>query len=269
MPARSALPKSPIFRSLPRTILLLLLLLALCYWYLKARPLSGFSLFPSVPPTPTPVSLLTTEEAKQAISLPAPAKTSRFSVESALQNRRSVSNFKDQPVSLKDLSQLLWSGQGVTASWGGRTSPSFKSVYPLTLYLVAGRVDGLGTGVYRYIPGDNAAVHQLLPVNLKEPFIYRYFTGLVNQTPAKEAPAAIIVAGNFSKMTAAMGGKAADHYVYLEAGHTSQNIYLQAESLSLGTVAIGNLDAGRIASYLNLPGPETVLYVLPVGHPKE
>jgi len=56
-------------------------------------------------------------------------------------------------------------------------------------------------------------------------------------------------------------------YVYLEAGHVGQNIYLQAESLGLGTVSVGAFDEEEIIKILNLPPTHKPLYVMPIGYP--
>jgi nitroreductase len=51
----------------------------------------------------------------------------------------------------------------------------------------------------------------------------------------------------------------------MEAGHTAQNVYLQAVSLELGTVVLGAFDDRDVKGVLNLNGRETPLYLMPVG----
>lgn len=201
------------------------------------------------------------------IKLPSPVADSRFSLEKALKNRRSRRDFQVKTLDLKQISQLLWAAQGVTVDWGGRTAPSIKSIYPLTIYLASFDVDNLNPGLYQYWPGERSPVHQLTlvkPGNLKNNLVE-----IVNQSSIKTAPAIIIIVGNFQKMTDAFDGQNSDHNLYLEAGHVGQNIYLQAESLGLGTVALSSFDRNLLNKLFELPKNESAIYLFPIGLPKE
>jgi SagB-type dehydrogenase family enzyme len=201
------------------------------------------------------------------IKLPSPATDSRFSLEKALKNRRSRREFIDKPLELKQISQLLWAAQGVTVDWGGRTAPSVKSVYPLTIYLASFNVDSLNHGFYQYWSGELSPIHQLTlvkPGNIRE-----NLTEIINQTSITSASALLIISANFDKMTKAFDDKNNDFNVYLEAGHVGQNIYLQAESLGLGTVSLTSFDKNQLKTFLELPKEETPIYLFPIGLPKE
>ena len=92
------------------------------------------------------------ERVGDKIVLPEAAHDSHTSVERALLERRSVRQYRDEPISVADLSQLLWAAQGVTQASGLRTAPSAGALYPLEVYAVVGTVDGLPAGIYRYDP---------------------------------------------------------------------------------------------------------------------
>jgi len=49
----------------------------------------------------------------------------------------------------------------------------------------------------------------------------------------------------------------------MEAGHISQNIYLQCESLGLGTVAVGAYNEKKLTKLL--PVENDVIYIMPIG----
>jgi hypothetical protein len=84
------------------------------------------------------------------ITRPEPPYDSKHSVESALRQRRSVRTYTNAPITVAEVSQLVWAGQGVTHADGLRTAPSAGALYPLTVYLVVGSVQTLSTGIYKY-----------------------------------------------------------------------------------------------------------------------
>jgi len=54
--------------------------------------------------------------------------------------------------------------------------------------------------------------------------------------------------------------------VHIEVGHVGQNIYLQAESIGLGTVVVGAFYDEEVARVLNFPDANEPLYVMPIGY---
>ena len=201
------------------------------------------------------------------IDLPHPGKDSRLSVEQALSTRRSYRSFLDESVSLDNLSQLLWSAQGVTVNWGGRTAPSFKSAYPLTLYAIADNVSDLDQGIYQYLPGDIQPIHQLTPVQLVD--LQAILEQNTDQYSLHHAPLIIAITGDMEKMTQQNSGQHNDIAVYLEAGHVAQNLFLQSESLGLGMATISSFNQDTLKSVLHLPDNQTLIYLIPIGHPKK
>jgi len=201
------------------------------------------------------------------IDLPFPNKDSRVSVERALNNRRSYRSFQNKPLSLTNLSQLLWSAQGVTVNWGGRTAPSFKSVYPLSVYVIPNQVTDLDPGLYKYNPGDLQPVHQLR--SLYKANLQTLFLEETNQYSLQHAPLILIITGNMGKMAEKYEGQHHDTEVYLEAGHVAQNLFLQSESLGLGMAVIRNFDQDFLKETLKIPEEETIIYLIPIGFPKK
>ncbi len=201
------------------------------------------------------------------IPLPVPDLKSSHSIESVLKSRRSQRNILNNELSLKQVSQMLWAAQGVTSDWGGRTTPSSKSTYPLTVYLIANHVAGLENGIYRYIPGDRLPAHQLIP--LKHGDLKDTVYSAANQASLKEAAAVFVLTGNMGKMADAFGGVKHDAEVYLEVGHAAQNMYLQAASLNLGMVTVSGFDSAKVKAAIGLPTEDTVVYLIPFGYFKE
>lgn len=197
----------------------------------------------------------------RTISLPEPRLQSECAVEQAVAARRSTRAFSGQPVSLAEAGQLLWAAQGITHGEGFRTAPSAGALYPLELYLIAGRVEGLEPAVYHYV----AAGHSLA---LRRPgdLLGEMGDAALGQFWMVEA-AAILVISAVERRTAVKYGPYADRYVAIETGHAAQSVALQGIALGLGTGFVGAFDAGELADLLGLGPEQEVYYLLPVGRP--
>ncbi len=208
----------------------------------------------------------TTIEVATPVNLPKPSLTGRLSLEAALQARRSRRDFTSDALNLRQVGQMLWSAQGVTVDWGGRTAPSAKSAYPLTVYLAAYNVVDLAPGIYKYLPGKLEAAHQ---IQLLKKGDFRVSLGeAIGQNAATNPPALLIITGDMEIMAKAFDNVRRDNNVYLEAGHAAQNLYLEAESLKLGMVTIAGFDGAEVAQAAGIPSSETIIYAIPFGIPK-
>ncbi len=193
------------------------------------------------------------------IELPEIMADGTMSLEKSISSRRSHRSFADRDLALKDAAQLVWAGQGVTGSNGKRSVPSAGALYPLALYLIAGRIRELAEGVYRYVP----AVHGLQQVasgDLRQ----EVANAALHQNFIAEASLVLVVAG-VEEITSVKYGERASRYVLMEAGACIQNLYLQAEALGMGTVVVGAFLDRRLQTILNLDRQEVPLAVLPVG----
>lgn len=195
-----------------------------------------------------------------AIKLPAPVHDSNMSVEKALAGRRSVRQFKDMPLDIAEVSQLLWAAQGITDSPGFRTAPSAGALYPLEVYVVAGNVKGLAPGVYKYKP----AGHELILVKEGDARA-ALSNAALGQSVVKDGVIVIVIAGVYERTTAKY--PAGEKYVHMEAGHSAQNVYLQSHALGLGTVVVGAFNDDSIRKATGMAGHERPLYLMPVGRP--
>ncbi|HEX2966240.1 MAG TPA: SagB/ThcOx family dehydrogenase [Syntrophorhabdaceae bacterium] len=188
------------------------------------------------------------------IKLPAPRYTSDTSIEKALHERRSVRKYKALPLTILEVSQILWAAQGITDSKrGARTAPSSHASYPLEIFAAVGNVVGLTPGLYRYVPRDHELV-QIIQGPVRDN-LYR----AVKQEQIRNAPLAVIITGKFVQRGSNQ------EYVFVEAGHVSQNIYLQSESLTLGTVAMMGFKPDEVKRVLELPIDRTPIYLMTLG----
>ncbi len=212
---------------------------------------------------PEPVNLIEQNFLQGEISLPQPRHQSQTSVEEALLKRRSVREYRDEPLNLQEISQLLWAAQGITdPKRGFRTAPSAGALYPLRVYLM-GEVEGLEIGMYRYNP-DNHSLIKVGDKDLKRELAKAAF----GQIWIEKAPVNIIFTGNYEITARRYGREKAPRYVYMEVGHAAQNVHLQAESLNLGTVVVGGFEIEKVREILGLPAEEEPLYIMPVGRKK-
>ncbi len=199
------------------------------------------------------------------IKLPAPSLKGVVTVEESLQKRRSVRSYKDTPLSLEQVSQVLWSAYGISDSttyskrWL-RTAPSAGATYPLEIYLMAGNVRGLDPGLYRYIPDQNA--------------ITLYSSGDIRKDVAEaclgqkmlaQAPASLIYTAVYPRITGRYGERGADRYLCMDIGHSAQNVYLQTTAMGLATCAVGAFNDEQLDDIIKVPAGEKVLYLLPFG----
>jgi len=187
------------------------------------------------------------------IKLPAPKYDGSVSIEKALLERRSIRTYKDEPLTLADVSQILWAAQGITdPKTGHRTAPSAMALYLLEVYLIPGNVTGLPMGLYQYQPQGHELV-KIAEGDIKT----KLFQG-VGQAPIKNAPAVLVITGISERSKNS-------NWMYLEAGHAAQNVYLQAVSLELGTVVMAGFKDEDVRKALNLSSQEQPIYIMPIG----
>jgi SagB-type dehydrogenase family enzyme len=204
-------------------------------------------------------ALPTKRSSTEIINLPAPTFDSSTSIEQALSQRRSVREFKDDPLTLEELSQLLWAVQGITAQPKYRTAPSAGALYPLEVYVINGAVDNLPAGVYRYLPHK----HRLEFIVAGDRRIALSRAAL-DQESVRTAPVVLAITAIFERTTVKYGNRGIQ-YVHMEVGSAAQNVYLQVESLDLGTVFIGAFHDDEVMEVLGLEESEVPLCLLPVG----
>jgi len=190
------------------------------------------------------------------IQLPQPLLKGTMSLEEALLRRRSMRSFRQEPVSLQQISQLLWAGQGISKKdpvHSFRTAPSAGALYPLTLY--AATPDGF----FEYMPES----HQLLTLQ-KRDIRAELAQAALGQVWVRQAPLVIVICASYERVTSHYGRRGL-RYTDMEAGHSAQNIHLQAVALSLDSVGVGAFDSAELKKIIQAPEGQEPLYIIPVG----
>jgi len=187
-----------------------------------------------------------------------------MSLAEAIAKRKSIRDFAPQPISQVQLSQILWSAQGKTDTWGRyRTVPSAGATHPLEIFAVCGRncIEEIDDGIYHY---DIA--HHSLTLHYKGDVRLELARAALDQEYIYQAPVDIVICALYER-TATRYGTRTERYVHMEVGHTGQNIYLQATALGLATVAIGAFYDEQVREVLQLDKQYKPLYIMPVGRP--
>jgi SagB-type dehydrogenase family enzyme len=187
------------------------------------------------------------------IELPAPVRTGGMSLNEALAHRRSLRSFESTKLTLQQISQLLWAAQGITDGQGHRTAPSAHAQYYLHLYIAQ------PDGFFEYLPAANA-LQRLSDKDLRGT--------LSPQQTVKAAPIVFLIAGEYDRASKGADRETGLRLVNLEAGHSAQNLLLQATALNLGAVSVGGIDPKQTAQAASLPAAITPIYLIPVGHAK-
>lgn len=193
------------------------------------------------------------------MALPEPRYDGSLSLEAALLQRRSVRHFGSGGVTLDEVSQLLWSAQGLTGSQGHRATPSAGALYPLEIFLVAGNVATLEAGVYKFVPRDHA-----LTKHQDGDRRAALSTAAWDQSWVGDAACILVIVANIDRTTVKYGERA-ERYVHMEVGHAAENVYLQAAALGLGTTMVGAFRDAEVKRLMEMGAAESPLALLPIG----
>jgi SagB-type dehydrogenase family enzyme len=193
------------------------------------------------------------------IRLPQPRFAGPMSLEETLLQRRSIRTIGRDPLTVDDLTQLLWAAQGVTRAQGYRTAPSAGALFPLELHVAAGTVTGVRAGFYRYRPLEHGLL--LTAAGDPRPDLCR---AAAPQRSVERAPVVFLFSAVYGRCTATYGPRGV-RYTDMEAGHAAQNLCLQAVALDLKSVVIGAFEDEAVRRIAALPPEEEPLYLVPVG----
>jgi len=204
------------------------------------------------------------------IKLPSPQLKGKVSLEETILRRRAVRRYRREPLDLSQLSQILWSAQGITGTGGFRAAPSAGATYPLEIFVFVGKqgvIDSetkqapeeLQAGIYHY----EADFHSLSlhnPADLR-PDLAR---ATLDQEFIIDAPVDIVICALYHR-TSYRYGRRGERYVHIEVGHVGENIHLQVVALGLATVEVGAFHDEEVRKVLGVEEQIKPLYIMPLG----
>ena len=177
--------------------------------------------------------------------------------------RRSHREFSPQPITFRELSQLIWTTQGITArAWGYdfRAAPSAGALYPIETYIVVNRVNQLTPGIYHF----NIKENQL--VLLKEGNFGRDLSHAGLGQEMLEEASCVFVWTAIVERSKWKYRERAYRYIYMDVGHIGQNLYLAATAMDLGCCTVGAFFDEEIDRLIGVDGKEEIsLYLGAVG----
>ncbi len=214
-----------------------------------------------------PLELTPPQSARETVDLPKPAtiELGAMSLRQAIEARRSLRQYADTPLSLAELSYLLWCTQGVREITSGKATfrivPSAGARHPFETTLLVNWVEGLDPGLYWFV----ASGHRLVKLEAEPGIAKRIVQAAYNQEfIAKSAVTFIWIADTVR--TTWRYGERGYRYMHLDAGHVCQNLYLAAESIGAGCCAIGAFTDEAMNELLGLDGVDQfVIYMGVVG----
>jgi SagB-type dehydrogenase family enzyme len=186
-----------------------------------------------------------------------------------IKERRSTRFYSDQPLSLDELSYLLWATQGITSTNKAgikfRTVPCSGATHSFESYLLIRNVEEIQKGVYRYLPVEHKLLfmfeldeleNKIDEITLDQPFV-----------PNFANKAAVLFIWSTTPYRSEWKYDITAHKkILIDVGHVCQNLYLASESIAAGTCAIGIYDQKNIDQLLGLNEEEEfVIYLAAVG----
>jgi len=183
----------------------------------------------------------------------------------AIKKRKSIHHYSGKPLSLEELSYLLWASGGIQRVERGnafRTAPSAGALYPIETYVLVDAVDGVTPGAYHY----SVRTHRLEELRTGH-LGHDIVLAALNQKMCIEAAAIFIWTAVFRRSKWKYKERAY-RYIYLDAGHIAGNLTLAATAAGLGTCQIGAIFDDEVNAIIGVDGKEeSTIYMSLVGHP--
>jgi SagB-type dehydrogenase family enzyme len=191
-------------------------------------------------------------------------KIRSFDLRHAIEGRRSIRRYSHEPLTIEELSYLLWVTQGVVQVTPGatfRNVPSAGARHALETYLLINNVRDVPEGIYRFLAID----HKLVEINTDPDIADRVTQGCSGQDFIKKSAVTFIWVADAYRMKWRYGERGY-RYLHLDAGHACQNLYLSAGSVDCGVCASAAFSDDQMNDLLELDGVERfVIYIAAVG----
>ena len=141
------------------------------------------------------------------------------------------------------------------------TLRQYDDTKALETFLYIRRVEGIKPGLYRFLPLE----HKLLLVSDAEDIEEKICSQFSTVGVANNAAVVFLWTAVYERMDC-MFGERAYRYIYLDAGHVCQNLYLAAQTMHIKVCALGAFDDEVLNQNLGFDGEnQFVVYGAGVG----
>lgn len=197
----------------------------------------------------------------ETIKLPPPQKDLTFPLMKALEKRRTIRKWKNDPISCQDLSNLLWAACGITKeetkkNKSKRTAPSACNSQSIKIYVAT------KNGLFLYDEKE----HQLIQILSED---IRGDIG--TQKMMRSAPLGLIYVSDFSKMKNFLFRNDEQRFFIsgADTGFIGQNVYLYCAARNLSTAILGLVDRKKLHDVIGLIEHEKIVFTQVVGQSLE
>jgi len=207
---------------------------------------------PYDPESPT-VKLTTPEEWRHVVP--------DLRLDKIIGGRKSRRTYSGKPLSLAELSFLLWATQGIRNLAGLRNVPSAGARHSFETYLFAHNVSDLEPALYRFLPLSSELLEVIripdMGLQVSDAAFGQKFTGRCAVT---------FVWSCIPYRMEWRYGQTAYRVILMDIGHVCQNLYLACEAIGAGTCAVAAYDQEAMDDLMGLDGKdEFAIYLAPVG----
>jgi SagB-type dehydrogenase family enzyme len=216
---------------------------------------------------PQPPLELPLPDGSSIIPLPPPAglKIPPIDLRQAIERRRSIRRYSQEPLTLEELSGLLWLTQGVKKISRRpatlRTVPSAGARHAFETFLLINNVIALEPGLYRFAASQHALLKLDSPADIRDRITHACY----DQEQVRDSAVTFIWAAVLERMAWRYVERGL-RYLLLDAGHVCQNLYLAAEPFDCGVCAIAAYNDEMLNQELGLNGyDQLVVYLASLG----
>ncbi|MDR3354944.1 MAG: nitroreductase family protein [Synergistaceae bacterium] len=187
------------------------------------------------------------------IKLPAPQTEGGMGLFQALKERSSApgGDFPTAPLSMEDLSTILWSATGLNRGEKGWTVPMAHGLPPY-VYICA----ALESGVYRYDWAANALV-EISKEDIRGKIGAQRFVA--------SASCSLIFISSAEGLVDVKDEDLKKHFASVAAGAMTQDVYLAAAALNVGARYIHSIKFPETRSLIGIPDEDEILCLMILG----
>jgi nitroreductase len=188
------------------------------------------------------------------LELAKPELSKSFPLLKALNERKTNREITSEPITDRQLSEILWAANGMNRPDGKRTAPSTQNRQMTDVYVV------LETGIFFY----NPTLHNLTRIAEGD---HRKLAG--TQPFVQNAPVNLVFVSDLAKFNSSYPPEDLDLLMWagVEAGAQAQNVYLYGASEGLAVIIRGSVNREELGKVMGLSPEKIIVVAQTIGMP--